>query len=174
MTRALMLVVVALSLAACEREMRRFEKPAETPPTQPTRVVELQPGEKGDGPRNAKQQRYYDERNAYDLSQGKRWYRWFNCAGCHSNGGGGIGPALMDDTWLYGNKPEDIYKTIMDGRPNGMPAFRGRIQEDQAWQLVGYVRSMSGLVPSDAAPGRSDSLAAKEPESRAKKGQPKP
>ena len=174
MTRWLALAVIAIALSACEREMRRFARPTEPPPPQPVRMVELQPGEKGEGPRNAEQQRFYDERNAYDLSQGKRWFRWFNCAGCHANGGGGMGPALMDDTWLYGKEPHQIYTTIMDGRPNGMPSFRGRIQEAQVWQLVGYVRSMSGQVPSDSAPGRSDTIAAKEPESRAKKGESKP
>jgi cytochrome c oxidase cbb3-type subunit III len=169
-----MAVFAAAALLGCEREMRRFSKPADPTPPQPVRMVELQPGEKGDGPRTQEQQRFYDERNAYDMSQGKRWFRWFNCAGCHSNGGGGMGPALMDDTWLYGKEPQQIYTTIMDGRPNGMPSFRGRIQEDQVWQLVAYVRSMSGLMPSDAAPGRSDSMAAKDPESRAKKGEAKP
>jgi len=52
----------------------------------------------------------------------------------------------------------------MDGRPNGMPAFRGRIPEEQAWQIVAYVRSLSGLVPSDAAPNRGDELHGAEPE----------
>jgi cytochrome c oxidase cbb3-type subunit 3 len=174
MMRSLAILALAFALAGCEREMRRFTKPTEKPPVQPVRMVELQPGEKGDGPRNEEQQRFYDERNAYDMAQGKRWFRWFNCAGCHSNGGGGMGPALMDDTWLYGKEPQQIYTTIMDGRPNGMPSFRGRIQEEQVWQLVAYVRSMSGLMPADAAPGRSDSIAAKEPESRAKKGASKP
>jgi cytochrome c oxidase cbb3-type subunit 3 len=174
MRRIAVLLAAALCLCACERETRRFSRATETPAAQPVRIVELQPGEKGEGPRPSKEQRHYDERNAYDLSQGKRWFRWFNCAGCHSNGGGGMGPALMDDMWLYGKEPQQIYTTIMDGRPNGMPSFRGRIREEQAWQLVAYVRSMSGQVPSDAAPGRSDSMAAKEPESRAKKAEDKP
>jgi cytochrome c oxidase cbb3-type subunit 3 len=174
MSRIAVLVVAAFCLCACEREMRRFAKPTDKPTAQPVRMVELQPGDKGDGPRPAEEHRFYDERNAFDMAQGKRWFRWFNCAGCHSNGGGGMGPALMDDTWLYGKEPQQIYTTIMDGRPNGMPSFRGRIREEQVWQLVAYVRSMSGLMPSDAAPGRSDSMAAKEPESRAKKGQEKP
>lgn len=175
MMRALVIVAVALCAAACEREMRRVVKPSEQTAAQPLRIVQsFQPGEAGEGPRNGEQRRFYDERNAYDMAQGKRWFRWFNCAGCHSNGGGGMGPALMDDTWLYGKEPQQIYTTIMDGRPNGMPAFRGRIQEEQVWQLVAYVRSMSGLMPSDAAPGRTDSIAAKEPESRAKKGESRP
>ena len=45
----------------------------------------------------------------------------------------------------------------MKGRPNGMPSFRGRIPEDQIWQLVAYVRSLSGLrAASDAAPRGDD------------------
>jgi len=52
----------------------------------------------------------------------------------------------------------------MDGRPNGMPAFRGRISEQQAWQLAAYVRSMTGFARKDAAPGRNDSLYPGKPE----------
>ena len=43
--------------------------------------------------------------NAYELSQGKRLYGWFNCAGCHADGGGRLGPALMDGWWRYGADP---------------------------------------------------------------------
>lgn len=98
------------------------------------------------------------------MSQGKQWFTWYNCNGCHGQGGGGSGPALMDATWLYGSAPEQIFTTIVDGRPNGMPAFRGRIPDHQVWQLVAYVRSMSGLVRKDAAPGRNDGLDGKPPE----------
>jgi hypothetical protein len=47
----------------------------------------------------------------------------FNCIGCHGNGGGDIGPALMDDVWFYGSSPEQIYASLVQGRPNGMPAY---------------------------------------------------
>ena len=100
------------------------------------------------------------EGNAYAAAEGQRLYDWYNCSGCHANGGGGMGPPLMDEKWFYGHEPEQIYETIMNGRPNGMPSFRGRIPEDQAWQLVAYVRSMSGLAPKAAAPGRSDGISA--------------
>ena len=140
-----MTVILFLLLAACEREERQLQVP-------PPSAGHLKPLHAN------------DERNAYAMSQGKTLFRWFNCAGCHSNGGGGMGPALMDERWRYGSSPDDIYRTIMDGRPNGMPAFRGRISEDQAWQLVAYVRSMSGFARKDAAPGRSDSLYPGKPE----------
>jgi cytochrome c oxidase cbb3-type subunit 3 len=138
-------LVLLLTLTACEREQRQYQLPA----PQASFV---------------KQGHVLTEHNAYAMSQGKTLFRWFNCSGCHSNGGGGMGPALMDDKWRYGNNPEDIYTTIMEGRPNGMPSFKGRINEDQAWQLVAYVRSMSGWAKKDAAPGRSDALYPGEPE----------
>src|SRR5205085_5362362 len=84
------------------------------------------------------------ERNAYHLSEGKRLFGWFNCNGCHANGGGGSGPALMDAKWLYGRRLEDIVASIRDGRPKGMPAFKRRIPDLQIWELAAYVRSLSG------------------------------
>src|SRR4051794_2481147 len=35
------------------------------------------------------------ETSGYDVSEGQRLFRNFNCNGCHANGGGAIGPALM-------------------------------------------------------------------------------
>lgn len=97
-------------------------------------------------------------RNAFDISEGQRLFKWFNCGGCHFNGGGGIGPALMDDQWIYGSSMENIAASIREGRPNGMPSFRGKIPEDQVWQIAAYVRSMSGLAPKSAVSARSDGL----------------
>jgi cytochrome c oxidase cbb3-type subunit 3 len=74
----------------------------------------------------------YDESNAYEVSQGKQWYRWYNCTGCHAQGGGSIGPALMDDQWIYGEQARrHLQARSWNGRPNGMPSFRGRIPEGQ-------------------------------------------
>ena len=63
------------------------------------------------------------EANAYQLGQGKRLYEWFNCTGCHANGGGGAGPAFLDSRWRYGPDPVSIFASIRDGRPHGMPPF---------------------------------------------------
>jgi cytochrome c oxidase cbb3-type subunit 3 len=104
----------------------------------------------------------YDE-TAYDISQGQQLFLWFNCNGCHAHGGGGIGVALMDGTWIYGSRPDDIFASIVAGRPKGMPSYRGKLTHRQAWQLVAYVRSLSGNVRKDAVSGRSDSMQATPP-----------
>src|SRR3712207_8677085 len=44
-------------------------------------------------------------------------------------------------------------QTIREGRPNGMPSFRGRVPDNQIWELAAYVRSMGRYVSKDAAPG---------------------
>ncbi|MFL6675595.1 MAG: c-type cytochrome [Massilia sp.] len=113
------------------------------------------------------------EENAYAVSQGKTLYRAYNCNGCHAGGGGNMGPPLMDDKWRYGSDPANIFASVAEGRPNGMPAFGKHVPEDQLWQLVAYVRSMSGQLRRDVAPTRSDSLQAAEPESRRKREKPK-
>ena len=92
------------------------------------------------------------------LREGKRLYNAYNCVGCHAQGGGAIGPALMDSIWIYGSQPQQIYSDIVQGRPNGMPSFGGKLPDYQVWELVAYVRSMSGQLPSDVAPSRSDQM----------------
>jgi len=84
---------------------------------------------------------YYD--NADAVNTGRILFGQFNCSGCHSNGGGGMGPSLMDDEWIYGGRLEQIHQTIVEGRPNGMPAWGGKIPDQQIWQIAAYVRSMS-------------------------------
>jgi cytochrome c oxidase cbb3-type subunit 3 len=153
------LFAVAVVVAAgCEREARRLQSSRPPVPTPDApRQSDLQPGQAGRG-LPVSSGGHYDDRSALEVSNGKRLFRWYNCNGCHAGGGGAYGPALMDDKWIYGPEPANIYATIMEGRPNGMPSFRGRIPDQQAWQLVAYVRSLSGQVAKDVAPSRSDGI----------------
>lgn len=54
-----------------------------------------------------------------------------------------MGPSLMDDEWIYGGRLEQIHQTLVEGRPNGMPAWGGKIPDEQLWQIAAYVRSLS-------------------------------
>jgi cytochrome c oxidase cbb3-type subunit 3 len=154
-------LLAVLALAGCKREVR-------PPPSAPASAVPGQPYAPGDAGPIA---RRYEE-NATAVSQGMTWYRTYNCNGCHAAGGGNIGPSLMDAAWRYGADPSSIYATIANGRPNGMPAFGAHVPEDQIWQLVAYVRSLSGQVHEDVAPTRGDTLQAARPVSRREQEMP--
>lgn len=147
--RTLLFVACALALPACRREDRNYRP--EVPFAEAVRFEEDY------------------QRNAYMMAEGKRLFQAMNCNGCHGYGSGAIGPPLMDEKWLYGGDPDSIFDTISRGRPNGMPSFGGVAREPginvvgslpdyQRWQLVAYVRSLAGLAPSTAAPGRSDHM----------------
>jgi cytochrome c oxidase cbb3-type subunit 3 len=159
LARAAALALATLALAACQRETRYFEPQTKAVPP-PVRLSAIQPGAISTD--TSIEAKYED--SAYALSEGKRLFSWYNCNGCHANGGGDKGPALMDDVWIYGSKPAQIYSTIVEGRPNGMPSFGGHIPENEVWELVAYVRSLSGLASGNAAPGRADSMQVKKPE----------
>ena len=159
--RVLIFATIALISAACEREERGFRvEPPQAGRIDSKQLSTLQPGEPIPPPVVVNE---YEE-NAFALSEGKRLFSQMNCVGCHANGGGSIGPALMDDKWIYGSRPEQVFGTIVEGRPNGMPSFRHKLPDYQIWQLAAYVRSLSGQVPKDAAPGRNDNMQVKEPE----------
>lgn len=95
------------------------------------------------------------------LAEGRILYQQFNCAGCHAAGGGAIGPALMDDEWTYGSGLDNIFFTIVEGRPQGMPAFRGRIADGQVRTIARYVQSLSSVrTEPDPSPGATAGAAA--------------
>jgi cytochrome c oxidase cbb3-type subunit III len=159
------LIVLSVLLISCKREERGFRvEPPAAASSNSKSLTELQPG--AQIPPNEVRNDY--EQNAYALSEGKRLFNAYNCNGCHAQGGGGMGPALMDDRWIYGGRPEQVFSTIVEGRPNGMPSFRHKVPDFQVWQLSAYVRSMSGQVPKDAAPSRDDHMQGKQPESSKK------
>lgn len=148
-------VALLLLGADCKQENRDFrEIPPAASATEAVRVGELQPG-----PAQAfdsTTSKYAD--NAYAIRSGQQLYNQMNCVGCHFHGGGGIGPALMDNQWIYGSDPSQIFKTIVEGRPNGMPSFQGKLGNQQVWQLVAYVRSLSGLGGSTVSSAREDHM----------------
>jgi cytochrome c oxidase cbb3-type subunit 3 len=166
-------VGLALLLVACQREERplRSPWPAEDADDQIT-MSSNHPGPGGPEAESSSATARY-EQNAYEVAEGKRLFAWFNCNGCHSNGGGGMGPALMDDKWIYGSAIENIAASIREGRPNGMPTFRGLIPEHEIWQIAAYVRSLGGFVRKDVAPSRNDSLSARPAENRLPETMPK-
>lgn len=141
-SRALATGLAAALIAACSPSNHQA---ANAPPVQqaayPVVISGLYPGgapAPPEDPRGA----IYDGNPVY-IAQGRQYYTWYNCAGCHFNGGGGIGPSFMDKVWRYGGRIDQIHNSIAEGRPNGMPTWREKIPDAQIWEIAAYVRSLS-------------------------------
>jgi cytochrome c oxidase cbb3-type subunit 3 len=155
------LCAVSVVAASCEREIRPFQTLAVA--SARTQKPVLSPLFPGGQPLPEPNESPF-QKNAYGTAEGKRLFDQYNCTGCHSHGGGGMGPPLMDDKWVYGSEPANIFESIVEGRPNGMPAWRNKVPDQQVWQLVAYIQSMSGNEPIDVLPSRSDHMRYSTPE----------
>jgi cytochrome c oxidase cbb3-type subunit 3 len=151
----------AFLLGGCQREARENDPPLPFSQSELATTTTVMAG--GTTPAKADPRVLHYEKNAFHVSEGQRLYTDFNCVECHAHGGGGIGPALIDDEWIYGSSSPQIVATLIQGRPNGMPSYRNLLTEDQMWQIAAYVRGMAGQLPKDVPPSRGDTLANTQP-----------
>ena len=170
-TLFVVVAALALALAGCNREEHhdRAKPIGETVPAgeSPDTIF---PGSSTPPPLDPRAALY--DNNANAISKGQQLYLQMNCVGCHSHGGGGMGPPLMDDQWRYGGRIDQIATTIAEGRPNGMPSWRGKLTEDQIWDLAAYVRSLSGLPSKDAVSSRTEGMSGPTPQTLTSKPKP--
>lgn len=55
-----------------------------------------------------------------------------------------MGPPLRDGRWIYGGDAVSLYRSIMQGRPEGMPGWHGKIPDDQVWRIVAFIEALEG------------------------------
>ncbi|MDQ2890856.1 MAG: c-type cytochrome [Gemmatimonadota bacterium] len=92
------------------------------------------------------------EGNTGAMEAGGQLFIRMNCVGCHGyDAKGGMGPNLTDTYWRYGGSPAEIYKSISEGRPQGMPAWGAMLTSDEIWKLTAYVQSLGGSFPAQLA-----------------------
>jgi len=81
--------------------------------------------------------------NASAIATGAKLFISYNCADCHgADGSGAMGPSLADGRWHFGGDDGEIFESIYQGRPDGMPAWGALISPDQVWMLAAYVKSL--------------------------------
>ena len=84
-----------------------------------------------------------------DLSAGKAIYD-ANCVACHNpNGEGNIGPNLTDKNWIYGFDIKNVFATVKNGTPKGMPEHNSKLNPVQIQQVASYVLSMPDTKGKD-------------------------
>jgi cytochrome c oxidase cbb3-type subunit I/II len=77
-----------------------------------------------------------------DLDAGQQIFQT-TCVACHGPEGKGIPPAfpsLVDDEWINGNSPSQVYNSIANGNVvKGMVPYKNQYSEKQITQLVSYI-----------------------------------
>jgi cytochrome c oxidase cbb3-type subunit 3 len=81
------------------------------------------------------------------------------CAACHKPDGSGlVGPSLVDPYWKYGHDDEELYETVAQGRPGGMPPWGAQLGGEKIWKSLAYLETLPkspepGLgAPADGGP----------------------
>jgi putative heme-binding domain-containing protein len=90
-----------------------------------------------------------------DRESGAKIFR-SHCGSCHGvRGTGGLGPDLTSGSFFHGSSDADLFRNIADGIPGtAMPGvfFEGT----QVWQIVTFVRSLSGAGAASSVTGDAD------------------
>ena len=152
-----LLVLLALSGAACTRGaqggerrvadagLTRGETPDSVPGVEPGIQPQLVLGDVHDP--------YAGDPAA--IATGRLLFVGMNCAGCHATyAGGGMGPNLRDSLWIYGSSDAQIFSSIAEGRPEGMPAWGSRLPPELIWRLVAYIRTLGTDQEPEKPPTR--------------------
>jgi len=82
-----------------------------------------------------------EEKPAMMMDEGARIFKE-KCSACHGpEGRGDIGPDLTDNEWKYGGSDDDLFETISNGRPGGMPAWKNELSEEKIREVIKHIRS---------------------------------
>ena len=83
--------------------------------------------------------------NAHSVSAVAALYRQ-RCQRCHEEDGKGQDidvPDFTDSRWQSSRTDAQFLVSILDGKGGSMPAFRGRVSEQEARELTSYVRTFA-------------------------------
>ncbi|MEO8097031.1 MAG: PQQ-dependent dehydrogenase, methanol/ethanol family [Acidobacteriota bacterium] len=70
------------------------------------------------------------------------------CETCHGqNAQGGRAPALVGRAFSHGTSDSEVFQNIRIGIPGTQMAGFNTLSQDEAWQLVSYIRSLSPTAP---------------------------
>jgi mono/diheme cytochrome c family protein len=119
-------IAAGLVLSGCSREKRLVD--ADQSVTAPLSAAD---------PRTSQ---YRD--NAFQVSQGGRYFVWYGCNACHSQTARGAAD-LGDRSWRHGDTIDRIFASIADHGALGL-----RIPLEQRWQLAAYLSQLPTLDPA--------------------------
>ena len=101
----------------------------------------------------------YKDTQADIVSQGESLFRSYSCSGCHGGtGGGGMCPAVTNDTWVYGGDDDTLFRLVTLGSDGlqkegyartghenvvgPMPPMGTIIKSsDDLWKIIAFIRA---------------------------------
>jgi mono/diheme cytochrome c family protein len=92
------------------------------------------------------------EATSASVARGRQRYV-FSCRQCHGNTGkgdgdmshaGGVPSDFTDAVWQHGESDGEIFLVIRDGVTADMLGYQGQIPDEDMWNLVNYIKSLTG------------------------------
>ncbi len=92
------------------------------------------------------------EATSTSIAKGRQRYV-FSCRQCHGNTGkgdgdmshaGGVPSDFTDAVWQHGESDGEIFLVIRDGVTADMLGYQGQIPDEDMWNLVNYIKSLTG------------------------------
>ena len=94
--------------------------------------------------------------NADAIKSGTGLYR-SRCADCHGMDARGIRAPDLTQVWASGRTDDGLFKTLKGGVPGTeMPAFGPRMFDQEAWQILAYLRTLAAPAATDPPKGNAE------------------
>ncbi len=130
--------VAVLLMTGATPHLARADAPADATKTLPVDAVKGTP--KG-GLHNP-----YKDTQADIVAQGESLFRSYSCSGCHGGtGGGGMCPAVTNDTWVYGGDDDTLFRLVTLGSADLQKAGYTRTGHEN---VVGPMPPMGTIIKS--------------------------
>ena len=77
------------------------------------------------------------------------------CADCHGMDARGVRGPDITQVWASGRTDDGLFKTIKNGVPGTEMPANPRINDQEAWQILAYLRTLAAPAPADPARGNA-------------------
>ena len=78
------------------------------------------------------------------------------CADCHGMDARGVRAPDITQVWASGRTDDGLFRTVKGGVPGTEMPANPRINDQEAWQILAYLRTLAAPAPSDPPRGNAE------------------